>query len=49
MISSRYVFTQVSGYTFPMALAAMTAHTWQVGTYLILDMDDLGDDDVAST
>lgn len=26
-----YVFTQVSGYTFPMALAAMTAATWQAG------------------
>ena len=36
MISSRYVFTQVSGYTFPMALAAMTAHAWQVGTFLYL-------------
>ena len=25
------MFTQVSGYTFPMALAAMTGSTWQAG------------------
>ena len=31
MLDTRYVFTQVSGYTFPMALAAMTASTWQAG------------------
>ena len=31
MFDTRYVFTQVSGYTFPMALAAMTASTWQAG------------------
>ena len=31
MLDTRYVFTQVSGYTFPMALAAMTGSTWQAG------------------
>ena len=31
MVDTRYVFTQVSGYTFPMALAAMTGSTWQAG------------------
>ena len=41
MISFRYVFTLVSGYIFPMALAAMTAATWQVGATFILKLEVL--------